>query len=103
MNNTFFLEQIFKTGNLDSYFILRQYKLDSMARFREMKSVTPKLRQHQFAKEIGWPSFTLQRYRQDIYMLSPYRIPSSSNKSRQKTLSDLKRKSNYLKRTQYRS
>ena len=37
MNNTFSLEQISKTGNLDANLILRQYKLDLMSRFMEKK------------------------------------------------------------------
>ena len=47
MNNTFSLEQISKTGNLDANLILRQYKLDIMARFMETKSNNPKLTQKQ--------------------------------------------------------
>ena len=38
MNNTFSLEQISKTGNLNADLILRQYKLDIMARFMQRKS-----------------------------------------------------------------
>ena len=45
MNNIFSLEQISKTGNLDANLILRQYKLDLMSRFMEMKSNNPKLTQ----------------------------------------------------------
>ena len=81
MNNTFSLEQISKTGNLDSNMILRQYTLDSMARFMEIKSVNPKLRQDQKAKELRCSISTLQR--QDINILSPYRIPSNTHKRRQ--------------------
>ena len=38
MNNSFSLEQIFKTGNLDANLTSRQYKLDLMARFMDIKS-----------------------------------------------------------------
>ena len=41
MNNTFSLEQISKTGNPIFYLLLRQHKLDLMARFMEIKSVYP--------------------------------------------------------------
>ena len=44
MNETFSLEQIYKTGNLDSKLLLRQYQLGLMASFMELKSVNPKLR-----------------------------------------------------------
>ena len=85
MNNNFSLEQISKTDDLDSNLILRQYKLDLMARFMEIKSVNPKLKQNQIAKELGCSSSILRRYRNDINMLSPYRIPPNiTNKRRQK-------------------
>ena len=88
MNNTFSLEQISKTSNLDSNFILRQYKIDLMARFMEIKSFNPKLREDQIAKELGCSSSTLQRYRDDINRLSPYEIPPNSHKRRQKISND---------------
>ena len=50
MNNTFPFKQISKTGNLYSLLILRQYKLDLLARFMEIKSVNPKLGNDQIAK-----------------------------------------------------
>ena len=52
MNNTFSLEQISETVNLDSSLIFRQYKLNLMARFMEIKSLNPKIRQDQIAKEL---------------------------------------------------
>ena len=42
MNDTFSLEQISKAGNFDSNVIFRQYKVDLMARFMEIKSLNPK-------------------------------------------------------------
>ena len=71
MNNTFSLQQKPQTGNLDKNLITRQYKLDLKARFMEMKSINPKLKQSEIAKEIGCSSSILQRYRQAINMLSP--------------------------------
>ena len=84
MNNTFSLEQISKTGSLDSILITRHYKLDLRARFMEIKSPNPKLKQSELAKELRCSSSTLQRYRQDINMLSPYRILPNSHKRKQK-------------------
>ena len=89
MNNTFSLEQISKTGELNANLILRQYKLDLMARFMEKKSNNPKLTQKEIAKELGYSSSTLQRYRNDISMNSPYRY--SEFKRPQMTSNDLKR------------
>ena len=85
MNNTFPLEKISKTGNLDSNLILRHYELKLMARFIESKPFNQLLGQNQKAKELGSSSSTLQRHRQDVNRLSPYRIPSNSYRRRQKT------------------
>ena len=52
----------------------------------EIKSVNPRLRQDQSAKELGCSGSTLQRYSQDINMFSLYRVPPSTNK----TLKDFK-------------
>ena len=46
MNNTVFLEQLPKPGNLDSNLILGQNKLDLMARFMEIKPENPNLKQN---------------------------------------------------------
>ena len=51
MNNTFSLQQISQTGILDSNLIMRQYKLDMMARFMEMQAINPTLRQPEIAKK----------------------------------------------------
>ena len=55
-----------------------------MASFMKIKSVNLKLKQSEIAKELGCASSTLQRYRNDINMLSPYRIPHNSDKRKQK-------------------
>ena len=51
-----------------------------MARFMEIKSVIPKLRQDQKPKDLNYSSSTLQRFRHDIDKLSPYRIPPKIHK-----------------------
>ena len=73
MNDTFSLEQISRTGNLDANLIPRQYKLDFMSRFMEPKSINPKLRQDQKAKELGYSSSALQRYRHNMKVQRPYK------------------------------
>ena len=50
MKNTFSLQEISKTGNLDFNPILWQYKLDLKARFKQIKAVNPHLGQDQIAK-----------------------------------------------------
>ena len=109
MNNTFSLDQIAKTGDLNANLIMRQHKLDKMAKFVEIKSINPKLKQSEIAKELKISSSTIQ-YRRGINMLkfgiNKYRIPPSSNTNhtrKQKTpntnLDDVKMTSNYLKMT----
>ena len=65
MNNTFSLQQISRTGNLDSNLISRQYKRKLMADFMRMKYENPKLKQSEIANQLGYSSSTLQRYRND--------------------------------------
>ena len=100
MNNTVSLQQKSQTGHLERNFLLRPYKLDLMARFMEIKSINPKVKQSEIAKELGCSSCTLQRYRIDKKLLSPYRIPTNSYKRKRKfsnreldleTSNDLKR------------
>ena len=73
-----------KTSNLDTNLISRQYKLNLMADFMRMNYENPKLKQSEIANQLGHSSI-LQRYRNDIYMLSPYRIqPKNTNKRTKK-------------------
>ena len=107
MNNNFSLQQIQKTSNLDANLISRQYKLNLMAVFLKLKYENPRMRQSEIANQLGMSSSTLQRYRNDINMLSPYRISPNIAKKRPKKakiddIGDLKRPqmtSNDLKTT----
>ena len=96
MNNNFSLQQIQKTSNLDAILISRQYKLNLMADFMKLKYENPRMRQSEIANQLGMSSSTLQRYRNDINMLSPYRISPNNTKKRPKKakiddISDLKK------------
>ena len=96
MNNNFSLQQIQKTSNLDANLISRQYKLNLMADFMKVKYENPRMRQSEIANQLGMSSSTLQRYRNDINMLSPYRISPNNTKKRSKKakiedIGDLKR------------
>ena len=109
--NNFSLEPIPETGNNDFKLKFPQDKLDFMARFKEIESFNPKLRQDQIAKDLGCSSSTLRRYGRDINMFSPNRIPPYSHKRKQNTsntnlnddshceyeLKGLQKTSNYLK------
>ena len=94
--NNFSLQQIQKTSNLEANLISRQYKLNLMADFMRVKYENPRMRQSEIANQLGMSSSTLQRYRNDINMLSPYRISSNNVKKRAKKakiddIGDLKR------------
>ena len=85
MKNTYSLDQIQNTGYLNAVLKTRQNKLDRMAKFMEIKSNNPRLKQSEIAKLLELSSSTIQRYRREINMLSPYRIKSSeTNEKKQK-------------------
>ena len=96
MNNSFSLQQIQKTSNLDANLISRQYKLNLMADFMKVKYENPRMKQSEIANQLGMSSSTVQRYRNDLNMLSPYRISPNNTKKRTKKakiddIGDLKR------------
>ena len=72
MNITFSLDQLSRAGNLDAKLVLRQHALDSKDRFMENKCINPKMKQNYIGKELGYSCFTLQRYRHDTKMQSPF-------------------------------
>ena len=56
-----------------------------MADFMKLKCENPRMKQSQIANQIGLSTSTLQRYRVDTNMLSPYRInPNKTNKRTKK-------------------
>ena len=82
-------------------------KVEKMAKIMEIKSINPKIKQPEIAKELKISSSTKQRYRREINTLSPYRMPPSSNTNhtrKQKTpntnLDDVKMTSNDPKKPQ---
>ena len=96
MNITPSLNEINKTANMDPNLITRQYKLKLMNDFLHIKYQNPKMRQSEIANKLNMSSFTLQRYRNDINMLSPYKINPNNIKKRTKKakiedIGDLKR------------
>ena len=84
MNNSFSLQQIQKTSNLDANSISRQYKLNLMADFMRLKHENPKMKQSETANQLSLSSSTIQRYKNDINMLSPSRIQSNNINKRMK-------------------
>ena len=56
-----------------------------MTDFMRVKYENPRLKQSEIANHLGYSSSTLQRYRNDVNMLSPYRIqPNNKNKRTKK-------------------
>ena len=107
MNNTPSLNEINTTANMDPNLLTRHYKLKLMNDFMHIKYQNPKMKQSEIADHLNMSSSTLQRYRNDINMLSPYRInPNNVKKQPKKAkiddIGDLKRPqmtSNDLKAT----
>ena len=62
MNNIFSLEQKAKTRDLNADLIMRQYKLDKMAKFKKIKTINAQLKQSELAKDLAISTSTLQRY-----------------------------------------
>ena len=84
MNNSFSLQQIQRTSNLDANLMSRQYKLNLLADFMRVKYEKPQMKQSEIANQLRIPSSTIQRYRNDINKLSPYRISANNTKKRSK-------------------
>ena len=94
--NTPSLAEINKTANMDPNLLTRHYKLKLMNDFMNIKYQNPEMKQSEIANNLNISSSTLQRYRNDINMLSPYRINQNNNKEHPKNAkiddnSDLKR------------
>ena len=54
-----------------------------LPQFSKHKSKNPTLKQSERAKKLGLSSSTLQRYENDIKIISPYRNPPISHKRKQ--------------------
>ena len=82
--NTPSFSEINKTSIMDPNLITRHYKLKLMNDFMNIKYQNRKLKQSEIANHLNMSSSTLQRYRNDINMLSPYRNNSNNVKKRPK-------------------
>ena len=71
MNITIALEQIAENVYLNDDLIMRQLKLDKKTNIMEIKSINPKLKQSEIARELKISTSTLQRYRKETKMFSP--------------------------------
>ena len=106
--NTPSLNDINKTANMDPNLITRHYRLRLMNDFMNIKYQNPKMKQSEIASQLKISTSSIQRQRNDINMLSPYRINPNNVKKRSKKVkidenNDLKRGSDDLKRPQMTS
>ena len=108
MNNIPSLNEINKTANMNPNLLTRHYKLKLMNDFMYIKYRNPKMKQSQIADQLNLSSSTIQRYRNDINMISLYRInPNNTNKRSKKAkntdFDDNSHADNDLKRPQMTS
>ena len=107
MNNTPSLNEINKNSTMDPNMLTKYYKLKLINDFMNIKYQNPKMTQSEISSQLNMSSSTIKRYRNDINMLSPYRISPNNTKKRPKKakiddIGDLKRpqmSSNDLKTT----
>ena len=96
MNNTPSLNEINKNSAMDPNMLTKYYKLKLMNDFMNIKYQNPKMTQSEISSQLNMSSSTIKRYRNDINMLSPYRISVNNVKKRTKKakiddIGDLKR------------
>ena len=82
--NTPSLAEINKTANMNPNLLTRHYKLKLMNDFMNIKYQNPKMKQSEIANQLNMSTSTIQRQRNDINMLSPYRINPNNVKKRPK-------------------
>ena len=84
MNITPSLNEINKTAKMDPNLLTRHYKLNPMNDFMHVKFQNPRMKESERANRLNMSSSTLQRYRNDINMLSLYRINPNNVKQQSK-------------------
>ena len=86
MNHTPSLNEINKNSTMDPNMLTKYYKLKLMNDFMNIKYQNPKMTQSEISSQLNMSSSTIQRYRNDKNMLSPYRISPNNVKNAQKRL-----------------
>ena len=61
MNNSFSLQQIQKTSNLDANLITRRNKLNLIADFIRVKNENPKMKQSEIANQLSMSSSKISK------------------------------------------
>ena len=78
------LNEINKNSTMDPNMLTKYYKLKLMNDFMNIKYHNPKMTQSQISSQLNMSPSTIQRYRNDINMISPYRINPNNVKKQQK-------------------
>ena len=96
MNNTPSLNEINKNSTMDPNMLTKYYKLKLMNDFMNIKYQNPKMTQSEISSQLNMSPSTIQRYRNDINMISPYRnnpnnVKKRSEKAKIDDIGDLKR------------
>ena len=84
MNNTPSLNEINKNSTMDPNMLTKYYKLKLMNDFMNIKYQNPKMTQSEISSQLNMSPSTTKRYRNDMNMLSPYRISPNNVKKQQK-------------------
>ena len=84
MNNTPSLNEINKNSNMNPNMLTKYYILKLMNDFMNIKYQNPKMTQSEISSQLNMSPSTIQRYRNDINMISPYRINPNNVKKRSK-------------------
>ena len=84
MTNTPSLNEINKNSAMDPNMLTKYYKLKLLNDFMNIKYQNPKMTQSEISSQLNMSSSTIKRYRNDINMLSPYRISPNNVKKRSK-------------------
>ena len=81
--NTPSLNEINKISNMNPYLITKHFKLKLMNDFFNIKYQNPKMSQSEISNQLGMSPSTIQRYKNDINMISPYKNNSKNVKKQQ--------------------
>ena len=74
---------------MDPNMLTKYYNLKLMNDFTNIKYQNPKITQSEISSQLNMSSSTIKRYRNDINMISPYRInPKNVKKQQKKTKID---------------
>ena len=84
MNNTPSLNETNKNSTMDPNMLTKYFKFKLMNDFMNIKYQNPKMTQLEISSQLNMSPSTIQRHRNDINMISPYRINSKNVKKQQK-------------------